>query len=80
MRLRLALAAALPALFALAAMALLGDRLARRALEDELGARLVAVAQAAAAGLDAERVSSLEVGDEGTRTYGHVRARLEALP
>ncbi len=79
MRLRFALAAALPALAALAAMALLGDRLARRALEDELGARLVAVAQAAAAGLPADRVAALAPGDEGTRTYGHVRARLEAL-
>jgi len=78
-RLRIALAAALPALAALAAMALLSDRLARRALEEELGARLVVVAQAAAAGLPAERVDDLRPGDEGTRTYGHVRARLEAL-
>ncbi len=79
MRLRFALAAALPALAALAVMALLGDRLARRALEDELGARLVAVAQAAAAGLPAERVAALGPGDEGTRTYGHVQGRLTAL-
>jgi signal transduction histidine kinase len=79
MRLRLALAAALPALAALGAIALLGDRLARQALEDELGARLVAVAQAAAAGLSAERVAGLAPGDEGTRTHGHLRARLEAL-
>ena len=79
MRLRFALAAALPALVALAVMALLGDRLARRALEDELGARLVAVAQAAAAGLPAERVAALGPGDEVTRTYGHVQARLTAL-
>ncbi|HET9594808.1 MAG TPA: HAMP domain-containing sensor histidine kinase [Anaeromyxobacteraceae bacterium] len=79
MRLRLALAAALPALAVLAAVALVGDRLARRALEDELGARLVAVAQAAAAGLSAERVAALGPGDETTRTYGHVRARLEGL-
>jgi signal transduction histidine kinase len=78
-RLRFALAAALPALFSLAAMGLLGDRLARRALEAELGARLVAVAQAAAAALPAERAVSLAPGDEGTRTYGHLRARLEAL-
>jgi signal transduction histidine kinase len=79
MRLRFALAAALPALAALAAMALLGDRLARRALEDELGARLVAVAQAAAAGLPADRVDGLRPGDEEGRTLGHVRARLQAL-
>lgn len=79
MRLRFALAAALPALVALAAMALWGDRLARRALEDELGARLVAVAQAAAAGLPADRVETLRPGDEETRTSGHLRARLRAL-
>jgi len=78
-RLRFALAAALPALAALAAMALTSDRLARRALEEELGARLVAVAQAAAAGLPAERVEGLRPGDEATRTYGHVLARLESL-
>jgi len=78
-RLRFALAAALPALFSLAAMALLGDRLAQRALEAELGARLVAVAQAAAAALPVERAVGLAPGDEGTRTYGHLRARLESL-
>jgi signal transduction histidine kinase len=79
MRLRFALSAALPALACLALMALLADALARRALEAELGARLVTVAQAAAAGLSAERVASLGPGDEQTRTYGHVQARLEAL-
>jgi signal transduction histidine kinase len=78
-RLRFALAAALPALASLAALALVGDRLARRALEEELGARLVAVAQAAAAGLPAERVDALRPGDEGTRTFAHLRARLESL-
>jgi signal transduction histidine kinase len=78
-RLRFALAAALPALLSLAIMALLGDRLARRALEEELGARLVAVAQAAAAALPAERAAGLAPGDEGTRTFGHLRGRLEAL-
>lgn len=79
MRLRFALAAALPALLSLAAMALLGDQLALRALEAELGGRLVAVAQAAAAALPAERAAALAPGDEGTRTYGHLRSRLEAL-
>ncbi len=79
MRRRFALAAALPALVSLAAMALVADSLARRALEDELSARLVAAAQAAAAALPADRVARLVPGDEGTRTYGHVRARLEAV-
>jgi signal transduction histidine kinase len=79
MRRRFALAAALPALVSLAVMALLADRLARRALEDELAARLVAAAKVAAAQLPAERVFRLSPGDESTRTYGHVRARLEAV-
>jgi signal transduction histidine kinase len=78
-RLRFALAAALPALVSLAAMAFLADRLIRRALEDELGARLVVAAQAAAASLPAERIVRLSRGDETTRAYGYVRGRLEAL-
>ncbi len=79
MRRRFALAAALPALVSLAVMALLADQLARRALEDELSARLVAAARSAAAALPADRVPRLAPGDEGTRTYGHVRARLDAV-
>jgi signal transduction histidine kinase len=78
-RLRFALAAVLPALASLAVLAVLSDRLARRALEDELGARLVAVARAAAAGLPADRVASLGPGDEDTRTFGHVHSRLRSL-
>lgn len=60
-------------------MALVADRLARRALEDELAVRLVAAARAGAAALSADRVVRLAPGDEGTRTYGHVRARLESV-
>jgi signal transduction histidine kinase len=78
-RRRFALAAALPALASLAVMALVADRLARRALEDELAARLVAAAKAGAAALPADRVVRLAPGDEGTRTYGHVRSRLESV-
>jgi signal transduction histidine kinase len=78
-RRRFALAAVLPALASLAVMALLADRLARRALEDELAARLVAAAKTAAGALPVERVVRLQPGDEGTRTYGHVRARLESV-
>jgi signal transduction histidine kinase len=78
-RRRFALAAALPALVSLAIMALVADRLARRALEDELSARLVAAAKTAAAALPADRVAGLAPGDEGTRTYGHVRARLDSV-
>jgi signal transduction histidine kinase len=76
MRLRFALAALLPALVALAVMALVADRVTRRALDDELSARLVAAAKAAAAALPAERVVALAPGAEATRTYGHLRARL----
>lgn len=79
MRRRFALAAALPALVSLAVMALVADRLARRALEGELAARLVAAAKAGAAALPVERVARLAPGDEGTRTYGHVRTRLESI-
>jgi len=78
-RRRFALAASIPAFVVLIAMALLADRLARRALEEELGVRLVAVARAASSSLPADRVASLAPGDEGSRTLGHVRARLEAL-
>jgi signal transduction histidine kinase len=78
-RRRVALAAALPALVALAAMAYLADRLIRRALEDELGARLIVAARATAASLPAERVASFTRGDEATRGYGYIRGRLEAL-
>jgi len=78
-RRRFALAAALPALASLAVMALLADRLARRALDDELAARLVAAAKAGAAALPPERVMRLAPGDEGTRTYGHVRERLDSV-
>ncbi len=79
MRRRFALAAALPALASLAVMALVGDALARRALEDELGARLVAAAKAAAAALPADRVAKLAPGDEATRTFGHVWLRLDSV-
>jgi signal transduction histidine kinase len=78
-RRRFALAASIPAFVVLLSMALLADRLARRALEEELGVRLVAVARAAASSLPAERVAGLVPGDEGSRTLGHVRARLDAL-
>jgi signal transduction histidine kinase len=60
-------------------MALVADRLARRALEDEVAVRLVAAAKTAAAALPADRVARLGRGDEGSRTYGHVRARLDPV-
>jgi signal transduction histidine kinase len=77
MRRRFALAASLPALLALATMALLADRLARRALEDELGARLVAVAQATAASLPSEEIPVTAAGSAERR--GRLEARLSTL-
>jgi signal transduction histidine kinase len=79
MRRRFALAAALPALVSLVTMALLADRLARRALEDELATRLVAAARAAGSALPVDRVVRLAPGDETSRTYGHIRARLDSV-
>ena len=78
MRRRFALAASLPALVALAAMALLADRLARRALEDELGARLVAVAQATAASLPVDEIRLASAG-AGPVKPGGLGARLSTL-
>jgi len=78
-RIRFLLASALPALLSLAVMGLVADRLTRRALEDELSARLVAAAQAAAEALPADRLARLAPGDEGSRTYAHVRSRLAPL-
>jgi len=75
-RLRFLLASALPALVSLAVMALFADRLTRSALEDELSARLVTAAQAAAGVLPADRLVRLVPGDETSRTYAHVRSRL----
>jgi signal transduction histidine kinase len=60
-------------------MALLADRFTRRALEDELSARLVAAAAAAAQALPADRVARLAPGDEESRTYAHIRSRLVPL-
>ncbi|MFT3913209.1 MAG: HAMP domain-containing sensor histidine kinase [Anaeromyxobacteraceae bacterium] len=76
MRLRFMLASALPALVSLAVMALVADRLTRRALEDELSARLITAAQAAADALPSDRLVRLTPGDETSRTYAHVRSRL----
>ena len=70
------LASALPALVSLAVMALVADRLTRRALEDELSARLITAAQAAADALPSDRLVRLAPGDESSRTYAHVRSRL----
>ncbi len=56
-----------------------GSRIASRALEAEVGARLVSTASAAAATLKADLLLTLQPGDDETRTYKNARARLEAL-
>jgi signal transduction histidine kinase len=53
--------------------------LTRQVLEGELGARLIAVAQATAATLPVDRLVLLARGDEQSRTYGHLRDRLTAM-
>jgi len=53
--------------------------LARQALEEELGLRLIAVAQAAAAGLPVAQVTALVPGDEESRTYRRIKRDLERL-
>jgi signal transduction histidine kinase len=57
----------------------LAQALLRRVLEAELGAQLVAVAQATAATLPSDRLVLLTPGDEQSRTYGHVLDRLKEL-
>ncbi|WP_373046778.1 sensor histidine kinase [Vulgatibacter sp.] len=76
---RLAAAYLLPSLLGLAALGYYVDALARRALEEELGRKVTAVAAAAAATMPADRIAFLRPGDEQTRTYRNVHERLEEL-
>src|SRR5262249_3687424 len=71
-----------PTVATFAGFGLLADYAAQRALEDELGRRLTAVAQAAAPAAGAvrgERVDLLGPGDEASRTYRNVRRKLGEL-
>jgi len=72
-------ASALPALATLGTMALLADQLARRALEDEVAARLVTAAQGAAAALRDVDLDALRPGGEGSPLATAVRTRLQGL-
>ena len=54
-------------------------RVARGALEEELGRRLVAIARAAALAIRSERVDLLAPGDEESRTFRNVRRKLVEL-
>jgi signal transduction histidine kinase len=79
LRLKLVLAALLPAVLVFALALGLVLALTRQVLEGELGERLVGVAQATASTLPVDRLPLLAPGDEGTRTYAHVRERLTAM-
>lgn len=76
---RLAAAYLVPSLIGLGALGFWVDQLARKALEEELGRKVTAIAAAAAATLPPERIGFLQPGDEGTRTYRNLRLRLEEL-
>src|SRR5262249_30733980 len=52
---------------------------AQRALEEELGRRLMSVAATAVVDIADENLSLLQPGDEGTRTYRNVNRRLAEL-
>jgi signal transduction histidine kinase len=76
---KLLLAYLLPTVATFAGFGVLAHWVARRALEEELGRRLVTVAAAAAAQIADENIALLQRGDEQTRTYRNVQRRLEEL-
>jgi len=76
---RFIFASALPALASLGTMALLADQLARRALEEEVAARLVTAAQGAAAELRGADLASLQPGGDEAPGARAVRERLGGL-
>ena len=76
---RLLGATLVPTVATFAAFGLLSHYIARRALEDELGRRLVAVASTAALAVRGERVDLLQPGDEASRTSRNVRRKLQEL-
>ena len=68
-----------PAIATFAGFGLVAHYVARRALEDELGRRLMSVAAASAAQISDENVALLGPGDEETRTYRNLQRRLDEL-
>jgi signal transduction histidine kinase len=79
LRWKLVVASLLPSAAIFAGGMWLASAYARQVVESELGARLVAVAQVAATTLPVDRLLLLQVGDEGTRTYQHLQARLQEM-
>jgi signal transduction histidine kinase len=78
-RTRLILAFSLPAIALLGAFYFYAHYIARQALEDELGRRLVSVAHAAAERVTPDWAPTVAPGDETTRGYLSLQRRLEAL-
>ena len=63
----------------LLAIGVVAHELARDAMEEQLGASLAGIAQAAAAQVSGSLVLSLQPGDEGTRTHRNLVRRLSEL-
>lgn len=78
LRNQLFVALVVPAVLAMAALAVMADLVARRALEEALGTRLCAVAQAAAAGAS-PKVLLLDRGDDDSRVARSARQKLDEL-
>jgi signal transduction histidine kinase len=78
LRNQLFVALVVPAVLAMGALAFMADLVARRALEEALGARLCAVAQAAAATLS-PKVLLLDRGDDESRVARSAKQKLEEL-
>lgn len=76
---RLLIGSLLPTLLLFGGFAFVGHYLAARALERELGERLIAVARLTAAQLDPESLAILQPGDEETRTARNLHRRLESV-
>ncbi|MBI5525562.1 MAG: HAMP domain-containing histidine kinase [Deltaproteobacteria bacterium] len=78
-RVRLMLASIVPLLGITAALAFLSYRVASTGMEEELGQRLVTAAGAGAALPGIEYAFDLVPGEEGSRRYANVLAKLDAL-
>lgn len=73
---KLLVATLLPTAAVLATFGAVAHEVARRALEDELGARLATAAAGAAMLVLPEQVQALGPGDEGSQTYDNVSRKL----
>jgi signal transduction histidine kinase len=76
---KLLLAYLVPTVATFAGFGFYAHLVAQRALEEELGRRLAAIAASAAAQVADENVGLLQPGDEETRTYRNLKKRLSEL-